>query len=285
MSIELSNNSYNHFKISKDILHNIDGLLFPFSTSWKKIGVNLSGGADSALGTAILCDLITKFKSNTEISVITHNRVWHKRPWASHISLDVFNKLQSMFPEVKMTRFTNYIPPELEHGTIGVIDKLADKSGTPKSADMVAVSSFNNYIASTNKLDAVYNFTTLNPPVKFDNPAVHREWTKEQVYNNSVCPQIHNHFPNFLDVSPWRLVSKDFIVKQYHNNSWQDLFNITRSCEGDIDLLYGTTDFQAYQHSVTPLKTCLDVKKTASDHTCFWCKERKWALDTYNSAK
>ena len=285
MSVELSNYSYNHHKIPKDILHSIDGLLFPFSTSWKKIGVNLSGGADSACGTAILCKLINKFKTNTEISVITHNRVWHKRPWASHISLDVFNKLQSMFPEVKMTRFTNYIPPELEHGAIGVIDKLADESGTPKSADMVTVSSFNNYIAHTNKLDAVYNFTTLNPPVDIDDPAIHREWTKEQVSNNDLCPQIHYYLPGLLDVTPWRLVSKDFIVKQYYNNDWQDLFNLTRSCEGDIKLLYGTTDFQAYQHGITPLKTCLDVKKTTSDYTCFWCKERKWALDTYNSAK
>ena len=63
IDIELNNYSYEKFKIDKSILHDIDGALFPFDKNLKSIAVNLSGGADSALGTAILCTLIKKYNT------------------------------------------------------------------------------------------------------------------------------------------------------------------------------------------------------------------------------
>ena len=38
-------------------------------------------------------------------------------------------------------------------------------------------------------------------------------------------------------VHPWKLITKDFILGQYYRRGWEDLFNITRSCEGDKVLL------------------------------------------------
>ena len=63
--IELSNRSYKMHDVSKDVLFNLDGFLYPFDRTWKRVGVNLSGGADSALGTSILCDLIEKHSLDT----------------------------------------------------------------------------------------------------------------------------------------------------------------------------------------------------------------------------
>ena len=59
MKQSLNNKAYNSYdNIDKNFLHDIDGELFYFNPSWKKVGVTLSGGADSACGVAILCKLI-----------------------------------------------------------------------------------------------------------------------------------------------------------------------------------------------------------------------------------
>jgi PP-loop superfamily ATP-utilizing enzyme len=44
-------------------LHNIDGVILPFDKTWVNLAIGLSGGADSALLTYLLCDLINKTKS------------------------------------------------------------------------------------------------------------------------------------------------------------------------------------------------------------------------------
>ena len=122
--LKLSNYSYKKFNIDKSILHEVNGALFPFDKNLKSIGVNLSGGADSALGTSILCSLIEKYKTNTKITVITNVRVWKDRPWQAPIAFDVYNKIREMFPNVTFERVENYIAPELEDGTIGKIKQL-----------------------------------------------------------------------------------------------------------------------------------------------------------------
>ena len=100
MNDSLNNLSYEMFKIDKNNLHIIDNEHFPFKSTWKNIGVNLSGGADSACGTALLCKLITELECDTKITVITHNRCWSTRPWQLPVSLDVYNKLVEMFPKL-----------------------------------------------------------------------------------------------------------------------------------------------------------------------------------------
>ena len=41
-------------------LFRFNGLDIPFSKHWKKVGINLSGGADSACLTYLLCKIITE---------------------------------------------------------------------------------------------------------------------------------------------------------------------------------------------------------------------------------
>ena len=59
MNNSLNNLSYEMFKFDNDKLHPIENVYFAFDPTLKNIGVNLSGGADSACGTALLCKLIT----------------------------------------------------------------------------------------------------------------------------------------------------------------------------------------------------------------------------------
>lgn len=262
-SIEVSNYSYKKWNIDNNILHNINGLLFPFDKSYKSIGVNLSGGADSALGTAVLCSLIEKYKTETKITVITNIRVWKSRPWQAPIALDVYNKIREMFPNVKFERVENYIAPELEHDSIGKIEQL----GT--TGDRVITRSFNEYISHAKNLEAIYTFITHNPTDEnficscLGRP-LDRYLDKEEIDNADFCPQIDPH--NIKLQRPWMFVQKDFIMSTYIENNWVDLLKTTRSCEGDFAYL----NYKNYKHGVTPLKTCDE---------CFWCVERKWGWE------
>lgn len=265
-SVELNNYSYAQAHIDKEILHDVNGALFPFDKKLKNIGVNLSGGADSALGTSILCELITKYKTKTKITVITNVRCWKTRPWQEPIALDVYNKIREMFPDVHMERVLNYIAPELEDGSIGKIQQLG------KSGDRIITSSFNTYVQHTKKLEKIYAFITHNPvdenfTCDYNDQPSDRYWTKNKINKIQNCPQI-DLFENLI--RPWMILQKDFIIETYLKKGWLELYKITRSCEGDFTHM----DYRNYKHNVTPLQTC---------GKCFWCAERQWAWEKANN--
>jgi len=273
MNDSLNNLSYTHFDVDKDILHVIDGEYFVFDPTVKNVGVNLSGGADSACGTALLCKLITELGCDTKITVITHNRCWNTRPWQQPVSLDVYDKLVDMFPNIIIRRIENFIPPELEHGVIGDIEQL----GEP--ADSTCVRSFNKYAVQLYQLDVTYGFTTSNPQDEnFSHPYAldKRTWTKEQILDLEDCPQ--TDYP--IHLTPFILLDKRFIIKQYYNNSWTELLNLTRSCEQEYGEDSWRSDFpvlEDYIHGMTSLVTCKDLLNDLSKG-CFWCAERDWAI-------
>lgn len=274
--VNLNNKNYKYWRIPKNVLHPIDDTVFPFDTSWKRVAVNVSGGADSACGTATLCSIIEKTKADTELFVISNVRVWDNRPWAAPISLEVFNKLQFMFPNIKMTRVENFIPPEIEDGAIGKIPQL-DTSG-----DRICTNSFNKYIQHRYSLDAVYGFITNNP---IDDNFKHRQepwdrrWSWDKVVKELSCPTYHVLGNGQQVVLPWRLLSKDFVIGQYYKNNWEDLLAITRSCEGDKIILPQFEDYTTYKHGESPLVECLDLTDDL-EKGCYWCAERKWAIET-----
>jgi hypothetical protein len=62
---------------------------------------------------------------------------------------------------------------------------------------------------------------------------------------------------------PFRFVDKSWIYKQYQRLDILDLYNQTRSCEGEFDEI----TYETY----TPGQY---VPKCGN---CFWCSERTWA--------
>jgi|DEB0MinimDraft_6_1074348.scaffolds.fasta_scaffold22215_2 hypothetical protein len=272
-NIDLSNKSYEMHNVSKDVLFDIDGFLYPFDPTWKRVGVNLSGGADSALGTSILCELIEKHNLDTEVFVITNVRVWNNRPWAAPISVEVYDKIRSMFPSVNMQRIQNFIPPEIEDGSIGLIEQLNT------TGDRIATQSFNRFVTYTHKLEAIYNFITNNPTddeFRHKSKPWDRTWNEEKLANTSVCPQF---VPSRVPLlHPWKLVTKDFIIGEYIKRGWQDLLDTTRSCEGDKLIFPDSSfeDYETYIHGVSKLPLCSDVVDDPKKG-CYWCAEREWA--------
>jgi len=142
------------------VLHRINGLDIPFSSSWKRIGVNLSGGADSACLTFLLCKIIQDNNIDCKIDVITHIRCWDTRPWQEPISEEVFNKLKSMFPSIIENRHTNFIAPGIEDGAMG---KIIMSKGVLRAGDQIQIDEFNSYCIFKYKFDAIFNATTHNP--------------------------------------------------------------------------------------------------------------------------
>ena len=244
---------YDELNYPNIALHDIDGVQIPFSNNWKKIGINVSGGADSACLTMLLANLIIKNKYNCEIHIISYVRGWMTKPWQSYTSKQVFNKLKDMFPSIIKTRHEYFMSVELEYGA------------TFSNACSTAGQDFSNYIAFHEGLDAMFNATSSNPPFYIDGQIDSRTIDKSTIDMSELI-----YLDTYKDLKVFRCcplvcTSKDWIVKQYYNNNAIDLLNITRSCEGEFDNL----DFTNYiQGQYVPL--C---------NKCFWCKERKWATD------
>jgi hypothetical protein len=235
----------------------INDIAIPFDTSWNNIGINLSGGADSALLAFLLCDHIKKNNINCKIHVITYHRCWKTRPWQIKVSIDVYEKIKELFPTLKFERHQGYIPPELEWGSIGPIFK--DPLGKTRSGDQLVVNSYNEYLIYQKKLNAIFDATSCNPDVSFDGKIPSRDKNLEEI----VLEDLVLSKNGIYGISPFRFVRKDWILFQYQSFSLLDLYHTTRSCEGEFENIT-FENYQAGQY----VPVC---------GKCFWCKEREWA--------
>ena len=233
----------------------IDGVAIPFNKDFD-IAISVSGGADSALLAYILCSNLTE--KNT-VHIINHTRMWKTRPWQQYNARSVYDYLLEKFPNIRFVLHKNFIAPELEYGNIG--PNLIDEYGKNVSGDNIQQRAYAEFICDTYNIDAYYNAVTKNPRLKLFN-GMHERDVEPTEENQHLRLMIHM---NKYAVHPFRFVEKDWIVRQYKNLNIMDLFEITRSCEGDFDEI----NYKNYvPGQYVPL--CED---------CFWCKERAWAIE------
>jgi hypothetical protein len=180
----------------------IDGLDF-YTRNWKKIGISISGGADSALLAFLLC-----YYTNVEtVHVTTQIRCWKSRPWQRYNSLEVFKWLKNRFPLIKFIRHENFIPPELEWGETGPNIRL--NNGEIKSGNQIILKSFNEYIIHREDLEAWFAGVNLNPDINIPGSLDDRNSPKYPSRVNIDGVDICHPFIN---------VQKDWIIKQYYNH-------------------------------------------------------------------
>lgn len=232
-------------------------------SDWKRIGVNLSGGADSALLMFLLCTTIKKHNLDIKIDTITHVRCWDTKPWAGWVSMQVFNKLKSMFPEIIDQRHTNFIPTQLEHVVSGEI--IGGQSG-----DQIIVHHYNMFLGWSANLDAIFNATSQNPDALSKTGMRNRNRNaSEGEPGDLMCRALGS--VNTYSCYPFKFVKKDWIVAQYHIYDILDLYNTTRSCEGSIPM---RDNIREVCGDVVSYIAGMDIPTC---NKCWWCEERAWA--------
>jgi len=235
----------------------VDGVSIPFSPSWQKVCVNLSGGADSALLMSLLCAIIQERGYATNVDAISLNRCWSNRPWQPFISQEVFKKIKTMFPSIVGEQYTCFLAPEIEHSVIGFI--------TPemKTSSSITTTSFNDFHCFYNPdVGAVFHGRTKNSSDLLDHPW--RMKRRDDPDKTEILQKLE--YSQTYVIRPLLVIEKDWIIDQYKKNGWLELLKVTRSCEGNIEKLYRSWRFKA--DSLPP--ECGE---------CYWCAERKWAID------
>jgi hypothetical protein len=227
----------------------------PFNKEWTNIAISVSGGADSALLAYLICGQVT----TQSVHIISHKRMWKTRPWQSHDSLNVYTWLLEKFPNIKFVRHTNFIAPDIEYGNTG--PNLKDEYGKKVSGDNIQQRSFAEYICSNENVSAYFNAVTRNPK------GIELGGMSERDIDPS---EDNKHLERMMHMDvevlhPFRFIDKSEIVKKYKELNLIDLFELTRSCEGEFKGIDYTTYIPGQYVPVCG--------------NCFWCKEREWAIE------
>lgn len=236
--------------------HKLDGVQIPFDSTWKRIGIAVSGGADSAMLAFLICELAKGY--GTEVHIVNHVRCWKNKPWQQHDADKVIAWLSSRFPMIRFERHTNFIAPELEYANTG--PSLVDEYGKHVSGDNIQQRAYAEYICNKHDIAAYYNAVTRNPQDVDLGGMKERDITRTE---DTAHLEVMQHMGRWA-LHPFRFVDKSWVLAQYKSYGIMDLFEITRSCEGTFEGL----DYTNYEPG-QEVPTC---------GQCFWCKEREWAI-------
>lgn len=234
---------------------NSENIDIPFEENWTNIAISLSGGADSAL----LCYLLCQKKENLNIHVISHIRCWKTKPWQKYDSEVVYEWLKNRFPKINWFRHSNLVAPDIEYGKIG--PTIKDEYGKMVSGDNIQIRAFSEYVCHTYNIDAYYNAVTRNPRQVDLGGMLERDIEKNE--GNTHLEKM-KHMDRWA-LHPFRFIEKSWILEQYKKLEIMDLFNLTRSCEGEFE-------------NIT-YKNYVPGQYVPVCNSCFWCKEREWALN------
>tara|TARA_B100000575_G_C23141146_1_gene664103 strand:- start:3016 stop:3723 length:708 start_codon:yes stop_codon:yes gene_type:complete len=216
---------------------------YPRLNDFKKIGINLSAGTDSALVMFMTCRKLKELKSDATIIPITG--VHNKRPtniWNAREIVDLFRE---MFPEVNIG----------EH-QVNRYEKRHEKDKVNQHRD------HENRLFYFQIIDVLFHGRTANPDeeiAKKNNLFFKREERRDKnSHNRKQYHEAHNR-PFYC---PLELVDKRFVAAQYKKFKLMDnLFPITASC---VEYAEKTDNFT---------KPCKE---------CWWCREKKWAFGMYD---
>lgn len=238
-------------------IHEIDGVQIHFDSNWKKIAISLSGGADSTLLTYLLCDIINKRK--IQVHIINHIRMWKTRPWQRYDAPKVLEHIKNVYNDIDFVIHRNFIAPDVEYGNMG--PNIKDEYGKMVSGDNAQIRSFSEFVCYENNIDSYYNAVTRNPK-NVDFVGMRERDIERNDHNKHL--EIMEHMGKTV-MHPFRFIDKSWVVRQYKRLNIMDLFEKTRSCEGEFEDI----DYRSYiPYQIVP--TC---------GNCFWCKEREWAIE------
>ena len=135
--------------------------------NWKRIGISISGGADSALLAYLICS-----NTNADIHFTNQIRLWKTRPWQEHVADNVIDWFKDRFKN-NFYLHRNLIPSELEWADKG--PTIVDEYGKLKSGNQIILRSHNEYIAHKYKLNALYGGINKNPDIEIKGALADRD--------------------------------------------------------------------------------------------------------------
>jgi 7-cyano-7-deazaguanine synthase in queuosine biosynthesis len=189
--------------------------IIPMNSKWKAIGVQVSGGLDSAV--LLYLTVKTIQKHNLDVKVVP-------------ISLEIYNKAKNLessravIQKVKdITGFKNW-------------GESVEAIGKPSQAEFIGKNSFFSSVINTlflkKAIDFEINGVTKNPPLEVCKDFKFNEY-REFARDNPRT--IYNGMRN---ASPHAFVDKKGIVEHYINHNLVDeIIPLTLSCDEKLDII------------------------------------------------
>jgi len=230
-----------------------------FEKDYKRIGVKLSTGTDSALVLYFLAKFITETEEyDREIFPQTMIELNNKLSKAKEIAPNIVNLIRSKFPKVTIhdTTFSEWLregeylePRHKAHYFKPAAEKFAKE---------------NNIDKLHNEDDYVHLVgVTMNMPKSIQQlyGVIGDESRNSENLHISISAKIRRY-----SKSPWLRYTKKTVAELYRQeNLMDDLFMLTESCV---------------------VETEEALKKLGADSfpckKCYWCTEKKWAFGSYD---
>jgi 7-cyano-7-deazaguanine synthase in queuosine biosynthesis len=245
-----------------EILTSIDNtqkVEFDLPNKFKKIGINISGGLDSAfLLWFLLKYLKEQNRTDTEIVAITIGQNdYGKKHWNSIVSAQVIDKVLRLYD------------PDINNDNRGGIQSIITTHFTyyRPSQNVSQSHEMEPKLFKLGLIDIIMAGKTANPPPNFENLLEGRDETRDEgsrnsneiVYGKRYDPEDEDK--KMAWYIPFTNVDKRFIRDQYIKFNLMDtLYPVTRSCE----------------HCLQP-----DQEWEGPCEECWWCNERYWAFGKY----
>ena len=239
----------------------VNGFPIYFDITKKRIGINLSSGADSTLLAYLLCEAIKKADCDIKIFPITFARHWEHNKWNEDAKTAVYEDLAERYPQIIQPQLWTMLPTAYEFTPVSMLMFNDDYTKPRELIEMDAkielfhFMEYNNWAARHYELGVMYNGSNVVPEVELSSMPVHRKHETLTAGDQlEVVAPIEKFGANFVQANPFGLIEKDWVIAHY------DYFGIT-------DLLEKTVSCEATLHGCG---------------ACFHCDERAWAIKNNN---
>lgn len=238
-------------------------LKIPFALHAEKIGIHLSGGADSSILSYIILKYIRDNNLKTKVHFITYIREWRTKPWAGEGANTVYNYLKNEFSDIVVDRHLMFVPVMLEDHWDQVGSHIIKYMATE----------YTQYLCETHGLRYVYD-STNRPPDELladlddelsDRVAIIPDW-KKMIEKFSI-DNPHRPKSILFFLRPLTYVTKSWVMAMHKKLLDDELLDLTRSCE--------KTTVGYNDSGIVPTCNSLNL---SHEEKCYWCQERDIAM-------
>jgi hypothetical protein len=240
----------------------IDNVEIEILETHNRIGINFSGGADSAMIMYLTCLLIEQ-NDLYHKTIVPLTGIELNRPFNADAAEDILKIIKETFPRVKFAKHElfEYSVSKNIHGPMRSKIKAEAHQKVERS------------LFHSNKIDVIYAGVSRNPPWK--------NLPEDHVLRQS---REKNRDSDDGDLKKWRkntgILRQDGLHLNYHT----PLYNHTKKKVAELYNKYSLIN------SIFPLtNSCIGQAEDTKFFTtpcklCWWCAEKYWAFEMYDGA-